>query len=83
MTSGFHTGKSIVADLYSGVIDASIDKQGKIDILQLLHKKGVTPVTFTDWCRLDEFEVTSGQKLGKPREKVTDIKKMLEIMLPF
>lgn len=37
------------------------------------------PVTFSDWNRLDKFETEIGAKLGKPREKVTNIQKMIDI----
>lgn len=45
----------------------------------LLTLTGLRPVTFTDWNRLDKFEVEAGTKLGKPREKVTNVQKMLDI----
>ncbi|XP_042874385.1 NADPH:adrenodoxin oxidoreductase, mitochondrial-like isoform X1 [Penaeus japonicus] len=79
MTSGFTSGKMLVADLNSGQIDGTSARGGKEEILEGLTKKGLRPVTFTDWNRLDKFEVEAGTKLGKPREKVTNVQKMLDI----
>lgn len=36
-------------------------------------------VTWKDWQKIDKFEMDEGKKLGKPREKLLDVRKMLEI----
>ncbi|XP_063608887.1 NADPH:adrenodoxin oxidoreductase, mitochondrial-like [Penaeus indicus] len=79
MTSGFTSGKMLVADINSGQVDVSSARGGKEEVLDILSKKGKNPVTFSDWNRLDKFETEVGAKLGKPREKVTNIQKMLDI----
>lgn len=40
---------------------------------------GVQPVTFQDWLNIDEEERVRGQLRSKPREKISDIKEMLNI----
>ncbi|XP_068231767.1 NADPH:adrenodoxin oxidoreductase, mitochondrial [Palaemon carinicauda] len=80
MTSGFNTGKHIVSDIESGELDTSETKGGKVQILQHLSNKGLQPVTFDDWNRLDDYEIKTGTRLGKPREKVTDVEKMLDVL---
>ena len=43
----------------------------------LLTRKQVRYVTFADWQRIDQVEVASGKKVGKPREKLTTIPELL------
>jgi len=43
----------------------------------LLRQRGVRPVSFADWKRLDELEVANGKAKGKPREKFTSVEAML------
>ena len=40
---------------------------------------GIRPVTFEEWKKIDEYEIKQGKKVGKPREKIVDIKDFLEI----
>jgi hypothetical protein len=46
----------------------------------LLQRKRALPVSFADWKRLDEWEVTTGKAKGKPREKITTLPEMLSAM---
>lgn len=39
----------------------------------------VRPVTFSEWEKINSEEVRRGVALGKPREKVLDVKEMLEV----
>lgn len=41
---------------------------------------GVWPVSFSDWEKLDAEEVSRGQALGKPREKLLDPQEMLQLL---
>src|SRR5262249_15169753 len=52
--------------------------RGAIDAL--LAGRGVQVVSFDDWKRLDQVEQERGKALGKPRQKVTSIPEMLEIL---
>ena len=40
----------------------------------------MTPISFNDWTTLDQYEKKEGTRIGKPREKVTETKRMLEIV---
>lgn len=44
------------------------------------HTLGVQPTTFADWEKIDEVEQSEGERRGKPREKVTSIERMLDII---
>lgn len=54
-------------------------KPGSEYTLNVLKEKNVQVVKWKDWEKIDEYEINEGKKLGKCREKVTDINKMLEI----
>ncbi|KAL5969957.1 NADPH:adrenodoxin oxidoreductase mitochondrial [Taenia solium] len=43
----------------------------------ILESKGVRPVTFAEWERVDVKERVAGHDLGKPREKITSLKEIL------
>jgi ferredoxin--NADP+ reductase len=43
----------------------------------LLARKDVRYVTYADWRRIDQVEVASGKKVGKPREKLTTVPELL------
>jgi ferredoxin/flavodoxin---NADP+ reductase len=46
----------------------------------LLAARGVPVVRFSDWKRLDEVEVARGALRGAPREKIVDVKEMLDLL---
>jgi ferredoxin/flavodoxin---NADP+ reductase len=50
------------------------------DLLELLTQRDVKVVTFLDWKRIDDEEVSRGKEKGKPREKFTSIKDMIKFM---
>ncbi|GMU55869.1 MAG: NADPH-ferredoxin reductase FprA [Candidatus Xenobia bacterium] len=47
------------------------------DMAEFLARKGVRVVSYPDWQRLDQLEVTRGQALGRPRLKYSRIEEML------
>ncbi|NNK48956.1 MAG: FAD-dependent oxidoreductase [Gemmatimonadetes bacterium] len=49
-------------------------------IVALLESRGVRYVTFDDWRKLDEFETMRGDEQGRPRVKIVQVERMLEIM---
>jgi len=51
-------------------------KQGCLGLDTLLHARGVEPVTFRDWQRIEAAE-TGRARTGSPREKFTTIAEML------
>ena len=48
------------------------------DQLKYNNLSGVFATSFSDWNALNHFEEDEGKRLGKPREKITDLNKMLE-----
>jgi ferredoxin--NADP+ reductase len=50
------------------------------ELKALLESRGVRPVTYSDWRRIDEAEIQRGKLKGKPREKFTRIPEMLEVL---
>ncbi|CAH1273967.1 FDXR [Branchiostoma lanceolatum] len=81
MTDGFETGKAVVDDLTTGILQPLDGVRGQERIQPLLQKKGIQAVTFEDWNKIDSEETTRGEKVGKPREKIIEVKEMLEVAL--
>lgn len=75
MSNAFTTADLICKELES----ARIDKPGYDYILKLLNNRNVQTVDWGGWKKIDEYEKNEGAKSGKPREKVLDIREMLEI----
>ena len=49
--------------------------------LQLhLSKQAAVVVDFDRFSRIDQHEVNLGQTVGKPREKIVDLQKMLQLV---
>jgi ferredoxin/flavodoxin---NADP+ reductase len=48
-------------------------------ITKLLEDKGIKYITFKNWQALDAHELKLGAEQGRPRVKVTNIEKMLEL----
>jgi ferredoxin--NADP+ reductase len=69
---GYEVAEKIAADLG----DASSAKQGGLGLDTLLHARGVDPVTFRDWQRIEAAE-TGRARSGSPREKFATIAEML------
>lgn len=74
MNNAFSVAKIICDDFKSGAIDITEKKQG------LLPNDLKNSVTWKGWQRIDRAEIAAGQGI-KPREKIVDIKRMLEIAL--
>ncbi|XP_078611448.1 NADPH:adrenodoxin oxidoreductase, mitochondrial-like [Branchiostoma floridae x Branchiostoma japonicum] len=79
MTDGFETGKAVVDDLTTGILQPLGGVRGQEWIQPLLQKKGIQAVTFEDWNKIDSEEMMRGEKVGKPREKIIDVKEMLQV----
>ena len=45
-----------------------------------LYVVGVEPTTFSDWEKIDAAEVREGERVGKPREKITSLHTMLDVI---
>ena len=47
-------------------------------LLASLQTRGVRCTDWADWQRLDQHEISRGTAVGKPREKLTTVREMLE-----
>ncbi|XP_027145463.1 NADPH:adrenodoxin oxidoreductase, mitochondrial [Larimichthys crocea] len=79
MNNSFDTARSLVEDMDSGMLDVSAAKPGSQNISGLLEKRGVIPVIFSDWEKIDSVEISRGEATGKPREKLLSVEEMLQV----
>uniref|UniRef100_A0A674JFA1 NADPH:adrenodoxin oxidoreductase, mitochondrial n=1 Tax=Terrapene triunguis TaxID=2587831 RepID=A0A674JFA1_9SAUR len=80
MNDSFDTAQSVLEDLQTGVLNLSSSKEGFKSVRSILHSRGVHPVTFSDWEKIDAAEVARGKLAGKPREKIVDPQEMLQLI---
>ena len=69
---GYEVAEKIAAELGDG----PSAKQGGLGLDTLLHARGVEPVTFRDWQRIEAAEAERARS-GSPREKFATIAEML------
>ncbi|XP_043274575.1 NADPH:adrenodoxin oxidoreductase, mitochondrial isoform X2 [Venturia canescens] len=74
MTNAFQVAGLICKELLTNE-----PKEGTQGLLKILRDKNVQTVSYDQWKKIDEVEREMGKKLDKPREKIVDVKKMLEI----
>ncbi|CAL8282627.1 unnamed protein product [Merluccius merluccius] len=79
MNNSFDTAHSVIEDINSGHLDVSTAKPGSQGVCPLLDKRGVKPVTFSDWEKINKEETRRGEAEGKPREKLLDVEEMLQV----
>ncbi|ABC83063.1 FAD-dependent oxidoreductase [Anaeromyxobacter dehalogenans] len=72
-----HVVAHMVADA-AGLATRPLPPRDAID--DVLRARGVRPVSFVDWARLDEVEVARGARRGAPRDKLVDVAAMLAIL---
>lgn len=71
---------SIAEDRKLGLLDKSDDnRQGGEGLRLLLRDKNVDHVPFEGWKKIDAVEVERGAAIGKPREKLVDIRDMVQV----
>ncbi|KAL2297716.1 hypothetical protein Nmel_016278 [Mimus melanotis] len=80
MNDSFDTAQSLLEDLQEGVLDVSPFREGFGLVESILRSRGVRPVSFSDWQKIDAAEVARGKAAGKPREKIVDPVEMLQII---
>lgn len=90
MNVSFEVGKNILDDFKSGLLNPSnlvnhpsnlVNQNNllnKDSILSLLKERNVEVVTFDDWKNIDAMELSLGQSLRKPREKLVHIDDMVK-----
>lgn len=76
MGNAFQVAKTVCEDLKS--MDLNKRKGGFQDISQVILSLN-NIISWENWERIDSYEVEQGKAKGKPREKVCDIEKMIEI----
>lgn len=69
---------AIVSDLQKGLLKESEEGEGVDPVLALLGERKVAVVDLKGWHNIDAHEVRRGESLGKPREKLTTKKELLE-----
>lgn len=79
MNDAFQIGQLVVEDLKSGNLPPTKNTKGYREIHDLLLSRGVRPVFFDQWNKIDQVEMEKGKELGKPREKITSVQDMLDI----
>ncbi|XP_063149253.1 NADPH:adrenodoxin oxidoreductase, mitochondrial isoform X2 [Candoia aspera] len=80
MNDSFDTAQSVLEDLQSGALELSAAKEGFDLVSHILRSRGVHPVSFLDWEKINAVEVARGKLAGKPREKIVDQEEMLELI---
>ena len=49
-----------------------------LSVDRMFKERGVRPVNFEDWKRLDRLEIDKGRPKEKVRDKFTDISRMMD-----
>ncbi|XP_061866515.1 NADPH:adrenodoxin oxidoreductase, mitochondrial isoform X2 [Colius striatus] len=80
MNDSFDTAQSVLEDLQRGVLDVATSREGFGAVESILRSRGVRPVSFSDWEKIDAAEVARGRAAGKPREKIVDPQEMLQLI---
>ncbi len=72
------TVKSMVADVPT--LAGIDDTQRSVEhIVALLDERNIAYIQYSDWQKLNDYEVSAGKPQGRPRVKVTDVAQMLQI----
>uniref|UniRef100_A0A8C9G4C9 NADPH:adrenodoxin oxidoreductase, mitochondrial n=1 Tax=Pavo cristatus TaxID=9049 RepID=A0A8C9G4C9_PAVCR len=80
MNDSFDTAQSVLEDLQGGVLDVSVSREGFGAVGSILRSRGIRPVSFSEWEKIDAAEVARGKAAGKPREKMVDPQEMLRLI---
>jgi ferredoxin--NADP+ reductase len=72
------TVNALLADMTH--LDSTQIKAGAETLYPLLERRGVKPIGFEDWLKIDAEEVRRGESHGKPREKFTRVSEMLQVL---
>ena len=77
VNDALETAQSISDDINEGVIQQSVSGSRR-DLVEQIRKR---LVTFSDWMKINEYEVSMGKDAGKAREKIVSTDKMLDVAL--
>jgi len=74
------TAKSLLDDIDSKrLTSVKYERPGSKLIMRTLEAKSVQVVHFNEWLRIDDLEKRLGAVVGKNREKLVDVEKMLRV----
>lgn len=71
------TVKKMLEDI-AGRAEPAAEHKSRASVDALLASRGVRVITFDDWRKIDQFEVDTGRRLGRVRQKLTSVAAMLE-----
>ena len=72
------TGSSVLSDLPTLTAKKS-PCDGSLSILKLLTSRNINYVTWKGWVKIDKYEIKTGEKQGKVREKVLSYDEMISL----
>jgi len=72
------TVASLLSDLQQSGKTRTVNS--KIDPLQLLSTAGIKIVTYQDWQKINQLEISLGLSVDKPREKFTRVNEILQLL---
>ena len=71
------TVNSLLEDLPT-IVPCELPDTSKI--VSILEERGVTPITYADWQKIDELEIARGKEAGKDREKFIALEDFLSVL---
>ncbi|CAH0600600.1 unnamed protein product [Chrysodeixis includens] len=77
MGNAFQVAKVMCEDL--GKLSNTQTKAGFEEVKKTIAQNNGNVIDWTGWERIDTYEVENGKKIGKPREKICDVEKMIEV----
>lgn len=76
MRESFEVAETVIADYNDGLVNLEL-KPGFEAVSRQIQSQ---VVDWSDWKRLDDFEVMRGEQMSKTRSKFTSVKEMLEFL---
>jgi len=71
---------AVRSDVEESVWRCDEGKQGYHGVAELLQERAVQAIDWQGWQRLDHHEIACGEATGKPREKVTDVREIMDLI---
>ncbi len=72
------TVAALLEDAAAGRIPAAPGARESID--EMLSDRGIAAVGWTDWQAIDRAEIERGAPAGRPREKITSVTEMIDVV---
>ena len=77
MNEAFKVGHTVLHDLQRRKYG---EKEGFEGLARTLSERNVEFLSFDDWEKIDAEEISRGERMGKVREKITDLKSQLSLV---